>query len=919
MRLRLFLILLLASVFGGATASAATIVGVVVNGNSGSPLSGATVMLRDGDTSATSNFNGQFRLQCDDNADAYLIVMCDGYHSFGSDIAIGAGTVNMGEIRLMPVDDATTYYGDAEDLIFDETILDDDEGGSQSVAALTGANDNIYYNTASYNFGPMYFRYRGMDNQYQSVYINGIRMNDLVRGSFSFSTLLGMTSRAFRNKTTSVGMEASAYGFGDIAGSVNYNTTTDLYAPGFNGSVAFTNSNYMLRAMATYSTGLNRQGWALTVSAIGRYAKEGVVEGTFYNSAGLFLSLEKKFNLNNSLTLTAFGGPTQRATGRPVAQEAYDLAGTNLYNPDWGYQDGKKRSSRITETFDPTVMLNWLYKKDNTLVNTAAAFRSVYYNRTALNYYKALDPNPTYYRYLPSYYEDDQEMYDLYTELWHTEAFRQLKWDDLYQINYLNNVQNENLPVDSPDRKGSSYIMENRINHQINAMFNSYINTRLNSFMSLQGGVGFNYTRSSNYKTIRDLLGGEFWLDIDPFSDRDIAIAPQNLQNDLDNPNRHVVKGDKFGYNYLIHALRADAWLQNVINLPKWDINYGINFSYTQFQRDGKMRNGRAPLNSLGKSKMLRFDNAALKIGALYKLDGRNQFALHAEYGTRAPQVDQVFIAPRVKNTVVNNVESERDFSADLSYIWNYRRFRGSITGFYTDVDNAIERSGFYDETYNTYTNVVLAGVKKCYKGVELGMAYKITPSITATFAGTYARFQYKNNPEGTRTFENGLYPDTTQTVYLKNYYLGSTPQFSSNLGIDYAAPKNWFFNVNATFQGNSYVTLAPAYHEALPNLWEQYDSEEALLAKIEELSQQDKLKNAFTLNASIGKLIYINRKVSLNINLNLNNILNNKDIVTNAYQQGRLDTKNYDRDAYPNRFTYSQGFRLFLNVGVRF
>ncbi|MDE6040756.1 MAG: TonB-dependent receptor [Muribaculaceae bacterium] len=919
MRLRLFLILLLASVFGGATASAATIVGVVVNGNSGSPLSGATVMLRDGDTSATSNFNGQFRLQCDDNADAYLIVMCDGYQSFGSDIAIGAGTVNMGEIRLMPVDDATIYYGDAEDLIFDETILDDDEGGSQSVAALTGANDNIYYNTASYNFGPMYFRYRGMDNQYQSVYINGIRMNDLVRGSFSFSTLLGMTSRAFRNKTTSVGMEASAYGFGDIAGSVNYNTITDLYAPGFNGSVAFTNSNYMLRAMATYSTGLNRQGWALTVSAIGRYAKEGVVEGTFYNSAGLFLSLEKKFNLSNSLTLTAFGGPTQRATGRPVAQEAYDLAGTNLYNPDWGYQDGKKRSSRITETFDPTVMLNWLYKKDNTLVNTAAAFRSVYYNRTALNYYKALDPNPTYYRYLPSYYEDDQEMYDLYTELWHTEAFRQLKWDDLYQINYLNNVQNENLPVDSPDRKGSSYIMENRINHQINAMFNSYINTRLNSFMSLQGGVGFNYTRSSNYKTIRDLLGGEFWLDIDPFSDRDIAIAPQNLQNDLDNPNRHVVKGDKFGYNYLIHALRADAWLQNVINLPKWDINYGINFSYTQFQRDGKMRNGRAPLNSLGKSKMLRFDNAALKIGALYKLDGRNQFALHAEYGTRAPQVDQVFIAPRVKNTVVNNVESERDFSADLSYIWNYRRFRGSITGFYTDVDNAIERSGFYDETYNTYTNVVLAGVKKCYKGVELGMAYKITPSITATFAGTYARFQYKNNPEGTRTFENGLYPDTTQTVYLKNYYLGSTPQFSSNLGIDYAAPKNWFFNVNATFQGNSYVTLAPAYHEALPNLWEQYDSEEALLAKIEELSQQDKLKNAFTLNASIGKLIYINRKVSLNINLNLNNILNNKDIVTNAYQQGRLDTKNYDRDAYPNRFTYSQGFRLFLNVGVRF
>ena len=42
---------------------------------------------------------------------------------------------------------------------------------------------------------------------------------------------------------------------------------------------------------------------------------------------GLFASIEKVFNANHSLTLTAFGGPTQRATGRPTVQEAYDLAG----------------------------------------------------------------------------------------------------------------------------------------------------------------------------------------------------------------------------------------------------------------------------------------------------------------------------------------------------------------------------------------------------------------------------------------------------------------------------------------------------------------------------------------------------------------------------------------------------------------
>jgi hypothetical protein len=921
MRLKLFVLLLLA-VTMPMLAQNVSVIGNVINATTGSPVSGASVVLQNKDVTTTTDFNGSFRLKSDAAGSGYITIICDGFMSSGFDVNLIAGTTDLGEIRLQPTADASVdYYGDASDLLFDEAVMEDEDGNSQGISSLTGANDDIYYNTASYNFSPMYFNYRGYDSQYQSVYINGIKFNDLVRGRFNFSSLLGMTSRAFRNKTTTIGIAASNYGFGDLGGSVNYNTTTDLYAPGFNGSVSYTNSAYMLRGMLTYASGVNKHGWAYTVSAIGRYANEGVVEGTFYNSGGLFLSLEKILNKNNSLVLTAFGGPTQRATAGATYQEAYDLTGDNLYNPFWGYQNGEKRSSRITETFDPTVILNWLYKKGNTSVNTAAAVRWVNYSRSALQYYKANDPNPTYYRYLPSYYLDDDgnptEQSEYYTHLWQTDVnTRQINWDELYQINYLNN--NQNLSLSESDKKGSSYILENRVNNQFNAMFNSYVNTRLTDVVSLQAGVDFNYTKSSNYKTVRDLLGGEFWIDIDPFSDRDITIAPDNLQNDLDNPNRRVYKGDKFGYNYDINALQANAWLQNTITLPHWDINYGLKMSYTQFQREGYMRNGRAPENSLGKSALLHFDDATFKAGATYKINGRNQLVAHFEYGSRAPLADNVFIAPRVKNTTIDNPESERDLSFDASYVWSYRRFRGAVTGFYTAMNNVVERTGFYDDRYNTYAIYALSGVKRAYRGVELGMSYKLTPSLTATFAGTYSRYQYKNNPKGTRSFENGLYADTTQTVYLKNFYVGSTPQVQANLGLDYQAPKNWFFNVNGTFQGDSYVNLSPAYHEELADLWQKYSTEEELSAKIEELSTQDKLKNAFTLNLSIGKAIYL-RKVSLNFNLNINNVLNNKNVVTYAYQQGRLDTSNYDRNAYPNRLQYAQGVRVFFNVGVRF
>lgn len=102
MRKRLFLFGLLLAMWPALSVAAATIVGVVVNGNSGSPLAGAYVTLGADGERATTNFNGQFRIDAPNNADAYLVVVCDGYQSAGIDVTVGAGTVNVGEIRLTP-------------------------------------------------------------------------------------------------------------------------------------------------------------------------------------------------------------------------------------------------------------------------------------------------------------------------------------------------------------------------------------------------------------------------------------------------------------------------------------------------------------------------------------------------------------------------------------------------------------------------------------------------------------------------------------------------------------------------------------------------------------------------------------------------------------------------------------------------
>ncbi len=924
MRVTLSLVMLLCTLF---PALAADVTGRVVDAKTGEPVADANILLGNQAKFATSDSDGRFVFSDVKEGVETLRIVAFGFNDLNRQINIPASGLKLGTIQMDPSDyDAILINSD--DFTFDEAQVIDDEGSSQAIGTILGARDDVYYQTSNYNFSVMRFRWRGLNSDWTEGYVNGVDFNDAMRGRFNYSMMGGMTSSAFRNRTTEVGLAAAQYGFSNIGGSSNFTTYASEYAPGFRGNLTYTNSNYMLRAMLQYSTGVNKHGWAFSASVIGRYAPEGVIEGTFYNSFGYALSLQKIFNEHHSLNLSTWGAPTQRATNAAATQEAYDLAGSNLYNPSWGYLNGKKKSARVVNSFDPSVLLNWIWKPTrNTTLNTAAGFRYNAYSSSALNWYQAADPRPDYYRYLPSYYKPtaeegtalydaQMEQYQTYYDLWTGDkAFRQIDWDGIYQTNLLN----RDFYDRNPEWRGqSTYILEKRHSNFTSWMLNSYINHRFNESITLQGGVSFNYTDASYFKTIGNLLGGEFWRDIDNYAERDFPGNPEILQNNLNDPNRLVTQGDRFGYDYNIRSFKAKAWLQNEIVTRHWDVNYGMEISYTNFMRHGNMRNGRAPENSYGAGLRHTFDNAAIKAGATYKLNGRNYFVMHAAYGTRAPLPDYSYISPRVKDTAVTGLTSERFLSGDISYVWNYSRFRGSVTGFWTDMWDGIKRLGFYDYNYNTFMNYSMSGIHTEYKGIEVGLSYKIIPSLTLSAAGTFARYQYKNNPTGTRSYENGSEADITTTVYLKNYHIGGTPQQAYSLGLDWAAPHQWFLGINGNFFCDNYIDLSPTRHEAMPELYGVCNTEAELRAKIEEITHQDRLKDAFVLNLSVGKLFYT-RFGSVNLNLSVNNLLNNRNIQTGGYQEGKFDYTNYSTTKFPNKIYYAQGIRVYFNVGIRF
>lgn len=366
--------------------------------------------------------------------------------------------------------------------------------------------------------------------------------------------------------------------------------------------------------------------------------------------------------------------------------------------------------------------------------------------------------------------------------------------------------------------------------------------------------------------------------------------------------------------------MAARAWLQNEWNTTRWNVNYAAEVSNTNYYRDGFMQNGRFPESSLGKGKSHNFLNGAFKAGATWKINGRNYITAHAGIGSRAPLISNAYINARIRDAAVSGLKSEKFLSGDISYTWNYDRFRGSLTGFWTELWDGMSQRFFYDYDLATMMTYTLSGVQSEYKGVELGMEYEIINGLSVTASGAFSRYNYMNNPIGIRSAQNGAMEDVTRTTYLKNYHIGGTPQQAYGLALNWAAPGMWFFEVNANYFTGGYVDLAPTRHEQeyLEGLWKYCTTTEEYADRVAEYTHQDRLKDAFVMNLSIGKMIYT-KFGALNFNLSVNNLLNNRNIQTGGFQESKLDYTDYNLNKFPNRYYYAQGIRIFFNFGVRF
>ena len=965
-------ILLVASVSMGALAqvSVGVITGKVVSRQGREAIEQAAVTIK-GTGVVTerviTDHNGEFTFTDIPFGFATIEVEALGFSSTSVNVKVDRDLKDLNYITLAPDMQA------ANDFLLDDgsfTEFDSDTANdSQSTPVSLSASKDVFNSIAGYKFGALRFRTRGYDQNTETIYLNGVEMTDANSGNGTWSLWSGL-NEATRNQEATYAMSVGTNGVGGINGTTNILARASQMRQGFRTGFVTSSGSYRHRVMATYTSGMQDNGWAYAASVSARLGGNDFVEGVTYNAWAYFLSAEKRLNDRHQFAFTFFGVPTERGAQMAATDEAYGLAGSYWYNPNVGMQNGELRNARVRSYHEPVAMANWFFTPDDdTKITAAVSFRFGQNGYSALDWNGAADPRADYYRNLPSYWTqkgDDKHAEELYYA-WkdNREQMKYIDFDRLYNINYNSNAANGDRPTLNYEGTGieesvanqnrSRYIISERHTDQRDLRIKLQAERTISRRQSIVGGIDLRRNRTEYYTSIKDLLGGDYWVNVDNFAERDVHAAEDRKLtiNDMNRSDNYIVReGEKYGYDYYAHSTVGKLWGAYHLHTGHHRIALAGEGSYTNFYREGLYKKGLFEDNSFGESQHLNFFGYNLKANYIYEPTGSTSVQLSAVAQQNAPYFQDAFVSPRTRNTIAPNLTTEKVLSFDLAYNYKAPWIQLRASAYYTTIKDQSKLISFYDDVWAAFSNMSLSGIDSRYYGVELGFKIPIIADLSLSGAASLGDYTYTSNPYFTQTRDNtaAILVENAR-VYWKGMKVESTPQVALSLGLNYRTGNNIYLSIDAEYFDKMYLSMNPLYRtlgamsgridtsmidsrfdgtiEDLIQLGEQYDNlivdkNGTGIAGIRELTGQERFAPALVVNASIGKTWYVgNNQIGFSFEIkNLTNTI----AKTGGFEQMRLfsndeyeATTGTQYSRFNSKYFYLYGTNYYLNIYFRF
>lgn len=756
------------------------------------------------------------------------------------------------------------------------------------------AYDSYFGQATGFGFSFMRYKPRGYDWRYRDFRMGGIAFTDWFRGMPAWNAVSGLTSVGTlvydRDQT--------------VPAAIGQNEDRQIlpWQQQKGGKVAFSTSNrtYNFRGTAGYHSGENpANGWGYSLYAGRSWGKSYAIDGVWNDSWAAFGSVSKRFGSGrHRIALTAWYAPTRRALQSASTVEAYQLTGNNLYNPAWGRWGDKRRSANVREARQPVAMLTHEYASGNEKlkVTTALVARFGTESYSGLDWQNAPNPRPDYYRNMPSFQPEGSEMREIVTELWRSdESVRQIDWAALVDRNRY----------DSPR---AHYILASRVRDYRELTLQSVAEWRPNDKTFLKGGIELFAAENLNYKRLDDLLGADYWLDVDVFAENPEDVR-NDTQNDMRHPNRQVREGEKFGYKYSMQALMPRFWTRFTKRWRHWDFEAAGALGMAAYHRFGyyDKQNFRGS-QSFGWSPWLVRAEWLVQGGLGYNIGSRFRAGFRFTAQSLAPTPQNAFIAPEYRNAYVPELKNERILGGEVRIDYRTPFFRAYFGAFVTSFRNRTEVRDFYDDLNHFFCNYLLSGIDTRHAGIELSAEVQLGQQLWLRAAGVVSDNRYTSNPAALELQESTGETAGTETVYYKSLHTAGGPQTIGVLEIEYT-PRSWTFS--AALNGFAGNYIAPTPLRRTKRAFQKAD--ERLLR------EQENFGAGATVDLFLGRTFYVGNQ-RLGIYAGVNNVLNRRNIRTGGYESSRL-RKNSAGDWLPldSKYYYAQGINFFVTASWRF
>ena len=205
---------------------------------------------------------------------------------------------------------------------------------------------DLYGLRTGFNLPQVALRRRGLDYTLERTSLMGVAVSYRYLAALR---LLGAEEQRYAGLAAAPGEPAAAGGMR----AFRFSDGEPLQP--FLASVRFTDRNYLVGAKAAVSASPG-DGWRISAALDARSGRDMHVEGVFTNAVTAGLRLARRFGEGHELSVLCIVPPSVRGTRLSSSEEAFTLTGDRLYNPAWGWQDGRVRNSRVRRETVPLAL-----------------------------------------------------------------------------------------------------------------------------------------------------------------------------------------------------------------------------------------------------------------------------------------------------------------------------------------------------------------------------------------------------------------------------------------------------------------------------------------------------------------------------------------------------------------------------------